>query len=230
MTGLIIVVTRHVAGRTDDLHVFMRRHGAADGHGDRADRGACFEISVLGQFMTLAGITIPNVEAFEFAFENYMALGYGDVVASGGCRLIGPIMALNGLLLIGWSVAIIFEVMRMAEVQIATKARFAMMTRHRHDRAGPSAAAGGSRPVSCCAGRGGQDDQAKATREAGRRLLIRSSTAMPPSPPRRLSVSKAASRPVPLYNGQDYLGDDPDPNIRSYLIRDMARYGGPSNG
>ena len=30
----------------------------------------------------------------------------------------------------------------------------------------------------------------------------------------------------PLYNGQDYLGDDPDPNIRSYMIRDMGRYGG----
>jgi hypothetical protein len=30
----------------------------------------------------------------------------------------------------------------------------------------------------------------------------------------------------PLYNGQDYLGDDPDPNIRAYLLRDMSRYGG----
>src|SRR5690349_17674084 len=30
----------------------------------------------------------------------------------------------------------------------------------------------------------------------------------------------------PLYNGQDYLGDDPDPNIRLYLMRDMSRYGG----
>ena len=31
----------------------------------------------------------------------------------------------------------------------------------------------------------------------------------------------------PLYNGQDYLGDDPDPNIRSYLLRDLnSRYGG----
>jgi hypothetical protein len=30
----------------------------------------------------------------------------------------------------------------------------------------------------------------------------------------------------PLYNGQDYIGDDPDPNIRSYLIRDETRYGG----
>jgi hypothetical protein len=31
----------------------------------------------------------------------------------------------------------------------------------------------------------------------------------------------------PLYNGQDYLGDDPDPNIRAYLLKDLSgRYGG----
>jgi hypothetical protein len=30
----------------------------------------------------------------------------------------------------------------------------------------------------------------------------------------------------PLYNGQDYLGDDPDPNIRAYLLKDMIRYRG----
>jgi hypothetical protein len=31
----------------------------------------------------------------------------------------------------------------------------------------------------------------------------------------------------PLYNGRDYLGDDPDPNIRAYLLRDLgSRYGG----
>jgi hypothetical protein len=31
----------------------------------------------------------------------------------------------------------------------------------------------------------------------------------------------------PLYNGQDYLGDDPDPFIRSQIYRDLgARYGG----
>ena len=34
---------------------------------------------------------------------------------------IGPIMALNGLLLIGISVAIIFEVMKLANIQIGHK-------------------------------------------------------------------------------------------------------------
>lgn len=33
-------------------------------------------------------------------------------------------------------------------------------------------------------------------------------------------------RKGPLYNGQDYLGDDPDPGIRAYLLKDMTRYQG----
>ena len=31
----------------------------------------------------------------------------------------------------------------------------------------------------------------------------------------------------PIYNGNDYLGDDPDPFIRSQILRDLgAHYGG----
>ena len=30
----------------------------------------------------------------------------------------------------------------------------------------------------------------------------------------------------PLYNGADYIGDDPDPAIRAYLMKDMTRYQG----
>jgi hypothetical protein len=33
-------------------------------------------------------------------------------------------------------------------------------------------------------------------------------------------------RAGPLYNGPDYLGDDPDPSIRAYLLKDMTRYQG----
>jgi hypothetical protein len=33
-------------------------------------------------------------------------------------------------------------------------------------------------------------------------------------------------RAGPLYNGPDYIGDDPDPSIRAYLIKDMTRYQG----
>ena len=47
-----------------------------------------------------------------FAFVNYTTLGYGDVLPIPAWRLLGPITAMNGVLLFGWSTAIIFEVLR----------------------------------------------------------------------------------------------------------------------
>ena len=117
-TGALIVVTRHIAGRTDDLHVFLRLSALQMITLCVLAAAHLAEIGVWAGFLTLMGVTIPHVTNFEFAFENYTALGYGDVVAGEGWRLIGPIMALNGLLLVGISVAIIFEVMKLANVQI----------------------------------------------------------------------------------------------------------------
>jgi hypothetical protein len=47
-----------------------------------------------------------------FAFVNYTTLGYGDVIPVDRWRLLGPITAMNGVLLFGWSTAVIFEVLR----------------------------------------------------------------------------------------------------------------------
>jgi Ion channel len=47
-----------------------------------------------------------------FAFVNYTTLGYGDVVPLPRWQLLGPITAMNGVLLFGWSTAVIFEVLR----------------------------------------------------------------------------------------------------------------------
>jgi hypothetical protein len=49
-----------------------------------------------------------------FAFVNYTTLGYGDVTPVKAWRLLGPITAMNGVLLFGWSTAVIFEVLRKA--------------------------------------------------------------------------------------------------------------------
>ena len=46
-------------------------------------------------------------------------------------------------------------------------------------------------------------------------------------PARTSSRSADKFRGGPLYNGRDYLGDDPDPFIRMMIQRDLtARYGG----
>jgi Ion channel len=49
-----------------------------------------------------------------FAFVNYTTLGYGDVIPVASWRLLGPMTAMNGVLLFGWSTAVIFEVLRRA--------------------------------------------------------------------------------------------------------------------
>jgi len=44
---------------------------------------------------------------------NYTALGYGDVRPVKRWNLLGPMTAMNGVLLFGWFTAAIFEVLRM---------------------------------------------------------------------------------------------------------------------
>jgi ion channel len=47
-----------------------------------------------------------------FAFVNYTTLGYGDITPVPRWLLLGPLTAMNGILLFGWSTAVIFEVLR----------------------------------------------------------------------------------------------------------------------
>jgi hypothetical protein len=42
---------------------------------------------------------------------SYTSLGYGDIVLSGQWRVLGPLEAINGLLLFGLSTAVMFAVM-----------------------------------------------------------------------------------------------------------------------
>jgi Ion channel len=55
-----------------------------------------------------------NSDLLYFAFVNYTTLGYGDVLPVERWRLLGPMTAMNGVLLFGWSTAVIFEVLRKA--------------------------------------------------------------------------------------------------------------------
>jgi hypothetical protein len=118
ITGVLILATRHTARRTDHLHVFMRVTALMTVTVIGLMCAHIIEIAVWAVYYNSAAVAPQVTTPFEFAFENYTALGYGDPVPRSGKRLIGPMTALNGLLLIGWSVAIIFEVMRMAEVQV----------------------------------------------------------------------------------------------------------------
>jgi hypothetical protein len=54
----------------------------------------------------------PALDFFYFAAETYSTLGYGDLVPIGALRLIASVESLNGLLLLSWSGAFLYGVLR----------------------------------------------------------------------------------------------------------------------
>lgn len=60
-------------------------------------------------------------EAVYFSFVTFTTLGYGDITLSEGWRILSGIEALNGILLIGWTTAMLFAVVQRMWRELATK-------------------------------------------------------------------------------------------------------------
>jgi hypothetical protein len=74
------------------------------------------EVAVWALAYRIVGAAPPGTDFFYFAFVNYTTLGYGDVTPIERWHLLGPMTAMNGVLLFGWSTAVIFAVLRAAMV------------------------------------------------------------------------------------------------------------------
>ncbi len=72
------------------------------------------EVTVWSLAYAMLDVAPAATDALYFAFVNYTTLGYGDMVPIERWRLLGPMAAMNGVLLFGWSTAVIFEVLRQA--------------------------------------------------------------------------------------------------------------------
>lgn len=71
------------------------------------------EVLVWSSIYAIVGAAPAGTDLIYFAFVNYTTLGYGDVTPVERWHLLGPMTAMNGVLLFGWSTAVIFEVLRM---------------------------------------------------------------------------------------------------------------------
>jgi hypothetical protein len=67
------------------------------------------------------GAAPPGTDLVYFAFGNYTTLGYGDVLPLEHWRVLAPMTALNGIMLIGWSTALMFAILRRAVPEIARR-------------------------------------------------------------------------------------------------------------
>ncbi len=71
------------------------------------------EAVVWAVFYVLVG-ALPDLEtAAYFSLTSYTTVGYGDVVLPGPWRLLGPLEAAVGVLMLGWSTGILVAVIGM---------------------------------------------------------------------------------------------------------------------
>lgn len=64
------------------------------------------------QLVLEPGELVSMHEAIYFSFVTFTTLGYGDITLSGDHRVLSGIEALNGILLVGWSTAVLFAVVQ----------------------------------------------------------------------------------------------------------------------
>jgi hypothetical protein len=69
--------------------------------GDVADGGAHTGGLGLGDDYATVGAAPADSDLLYFAFVNYTTLGYGDITPVQAWRLIGPMTAMNGILMFG---------------------------------------------------------------------------------------------------------------------------------
>src|SRR5258707_494023 len=79
------------------------------------------EVFVWPLAYAIVGAAPAGSDLLYFAFVNYTTLGYGDITPVQVWRLIGPMTAMNGILMFGWSTAVLFEVLRKTLEYFASK-------------------------------------------------------------------------------------------------------------
>ncbi|MDI4664308.1 potassium channel family protein [Xanthobacter autotrophicus] len=75
--------------------------------------GHFIEVAIWAELYNLLGV-IPRKDVYYLAFVNFTTLGYGDILPTYEWRLLGPITAANGMLLFGWSTAVLYAVLARA--------------------------------------------------------------------------------------------------------------------
>jgi hypothetical protein len=74
--------------------------------------GHFIEVVIWAITYGLAGAAAPDSYLIDLAFGNYTTLGYSSGALTDQWRLLAPMTALNGVMLIGWSTALIIEILR----------------------------------------------------------------------------------------------------------------------
>jgi len=74
--------------------------------------GHFIEVVLWAKTYALVDGAPQGTDLIYLAFSNYTTLSFGDVKLNQEWQLLAPMTALNGFMLIGWSTALIIEILR----------------------------------------------------------------------------------------------------------------------
>jgi hypothetical protein len=121
LVGAIVGTVRRLADTDASIPGFLQYTLVIVATGTLLVAGHFSEVVLWAYTYAWVGATPPNTDLVYFAFGNYTTLGYGDVVPVPQWHLLGPMTALNGVMLIGWSTALIFEILRRSGYRAETR-------------------------------------------------------------------------------------------------------------
>lgn len=103
------------------------------------------EVGIWAVVYAAKGLVAHHEDAYYSAFVNYTALGYGDSLQETSTRLIGPMTAGSGIMMFGWTTALLFYVIQrhLPEVRRPKRQRRAPA----HEEAAQEATGGESSPM-----------------------------------------------------------------------------------
>ena len=112
LLGVVVWTVRGLAARDTFVPGFVQYTVVIVLTGTLLMAGHFVEVMVWAITYGLVGVAPASVQLIYLAFDNYTTLGYADLVAPEQWRLLRPMTALNGIMLIGWSTALIIEILR----------------------------------------------------------------------------------------------------------------------
>ena len=123
-----VCVVIHAVGTSYWVRYLFRRHAAADGRWRKESDlwilmstavvllGLHFLEVMLWALTYRWGVPAGQLDSFEeatyFSFVTFTTLGYGDITLDSEWRLLSGIEAFIGILLVGWTTALLFAVLQ----------------------------------------------------------------------------------------------------------------------
>jgi hypothetical protein len=108
----VVTTVRNLRVHDSVVPSFMRHTLVIVATGTLLVAGHFVEVLVWAVTYGLVGAAPPGTDLVYLAFGNYTTLGYVSITLSEPWRLLAPMTALNGIMLIGWSTALIIEILR----------------------------------------------------------------------------------------------------------------------